>query len=144
MTKEELLRFCQREFQALREMLKELEGLKETPEPTVLHKAAAGALIYTSYSGMERVIEKVLLYDTIVVQEHSPRRHTLLLEKAFQLGILPEGLFQNLRGFLAFREVFARTYVAELTWANLLALAERLQSTVQELQKEVRQYIETV
>lgn len=146
MTKNELIGFCRNEFEALMGVAERLGGLApegkrqfETNET-----AAMAAFLFSAYSGMERILEQVLLFDAISVKEGEENRHAELLRKAFELGILPQELYASISRYLAFREFFGRSYPTGLDPLKLGELAQGCGELVKALEKEVFEYIETI
>jgi hypothetical protein len=143
MTKQEVRDFCEREFEVIRSLADSILLIEDKEKRELFDTAAMGAFLLNAFTGMERVIEKVLVFDALVVRE-TGEKHTEILRKAFELGILPHELYGDLGHFLAFREYFGRAYVTELSGDKLSTLANRLPDTIDRLEKEILEYIETV
>lgn len=145
MDRDELLGYCRGEFEKLKGVAATLSSLcpPEKTDCKVTETAAMGAFLFSFYSGVERVLEKLLLFDALSVGE-THARHPEILKKAFELGIVPPDLHSALSGYLAFREFFSQSYVTELNWQKLCGLARAAEDTVARLEKEVLEYIETI
>jgi len=151
MTKEELLEFSSKEFAGIKEVGRRLSALacpdkKDAPEKKELgvnEAAAMGAFLFAGYSGIERVLEKVLVYDALSVSD-TESKHTEILKKAFELGIMPSDLYTALSRYLAFRDYFSRSYVSDLNPEKLAALARAFEGTAGELEREILDYLESV
>ncbi|MDA8091969.1 MAG: hypothetical protein M0Z52_12070 [Actinomycetota bacterium] len=146
-TREELLAACKTEMEAVKAIasrLAELVAVYKTKESYAMEETAAlGALLFSVYNGLERVMENVLSFDALQIKSHE-ERHAEVLRKTFELGVLPQDLFNSLSKYLAFRRFFESSYVTELSAHKLAELAETLPPTLAGFEKEVCEYIETV
>ncbi|MDA8388155.1 MAG: hypothetical protein M0Z58_05770 [Nitrospiraceae bacterium] len=145
MNKDELLGYCKGEFEKLKGLAATLSSFCPADKTTgrLEETAAMGAFLFSVYTGMERVLEQLLLFDSLNIGG-TQARHPEILKKAAELGIVPPDLHQTLAGYLAFREFFSQSYVTELNWQKLCGLARASEETVARLEKEVFEYIETV
>jgi hypothetical protein len=151
MTKEELVEYCSGEFAGIKGVAAKISahlssrGIeKDSKKELGLEEGAAiGAFLFVAYSGMERVLEKVLTYDSLPIKDGEDK-HTEILKKAFELGILPPDLYKALSRYLSFREFFSRSYLSDLNTERLFTLALNLEDTAGELEKEIFEYIESV
>lgn len=145
MDRDELLGYCRGEFEKLKDLAAALSSLcpPERTDCGLTETAAMAAFLFSLYSGVERVLEQLLLFDSLRVGE-TQTRHPEILKKASELGIVPPDLHSELAGYLAFREVFGQSYVTELNWQKLYGLAREAKQTVDRLEKEVLEYIETI
>ena len=145
MDKDELLGYCRGEFEKLQGLAEALSPLcpPEMTDCGLTETAAIGAFLFSLYSGIERVLEQLLLFDSLRVGE-TQGRHPEILKKASELGIVPPDLHSVLAGYLAFREVFGQSYITELNCQKLCGLAREAKETVDRLEKEVLEYIETI
>ncbi len=143
MTKEELAGYCRADFEIIEKFVGEIRALGSKENPALRDTAALAALIVSSYTGMERVVEKLLLFEALTLKEGADK-HSELLKKGFELGILPHELYNSLTRLLAFKEYFNRAYVTELNMEKLYNLASKMPETAEGLKKEVFEYIETV
>ena len=147
MTREDLLASCKNELETVKTIaskLAELVAAYKGKESYALEETAAiGALLFSIYTGIERVMESVLSFDDLQIKSHE-ERHAEVLKKTFELGVLPQDLFNSLSKYLAFRRFFESSYVTELSAQKLAELAETLPPTLAGFEKEVCEYIETV
>lgn len=145
MTKEELTTYCSNEFGILRGLARNLLSIVKPGKTTydIEETAAISAFLFSAYTGIERVLEKVLVFDALQLKE-GEGKHQDILKKAFELGVIPPDLYSVLSRYLAFRDFFSRSYVTELNSEKLTTLAENLESTIGELEKEISGYIESI
>jgi uncharacterized protein YutE (UPF0331/DUF86 family) len=145
MTKEELMVACKKEFESLEGLARKLSELATSREKKddMVETAALGAFLFSASTAVERVLEMVLVFDSLAVKE-SEKKHVEIIKKAFELGILPVELFNTVSGYMAFRDFFSRSYVSDLNRDKLTPLAEAAPGMVAGLKKEVCDYIETI
>ncbi len=145
MNKDELLGYCRGEFEKLKGLAGTLSSLCPAGKTSyrLEETAAIGAFLFSIYSGIERVLEQLLLFDALNIRE-TEEKHPEILKKASELGIVPPELHSALAGYLAFREFFSGSYVTELNSQKLCGLARGGEETVARLEKEVYEYIETI
>jgi hypothetical protein len=145
MTKDELKEYTDAEFRNIRDVLREITAIikPEKDDYSIRETAVIATFIMNAYTGMEKVIERTLEFDSLSVKD-SPRRHNAILEKALELGIIPPELYNVLMNYLSFRQFFCENYSFELRWEVLKKLAGRLDETVSSLEKEIGEYIQTI
>jgi len=145
MNKEELAEFSSKEFAGIREVGRRLAALAgpDKKELNVEEAAAIGAFLFAGYSGIERVLEKVLIYDALSISR-TEEKHSEILKKAFELGIVPSDLYTALTRYLSFRDFFSRSYLTDLNTEKLATLARNFEDTAGELEKEIFEYLESV
>lgn len=145
MTKEELKSHAEEEFSKIEKTLREIAKLKGKPqgELTEADCASMGAFLFNVYNGLEAVLEKILLFDALRVEE-SHSRHEEILRKALELGILTPELYENMLNFLSFRVFFETRHSFELKWENLRLLAETVSETASAIEKEVKEYYQII
>lgn len=145
MDKDELLGYSKSEFEKLKGLAETLSSL--CPDGKTSYRleetAATGAFLFSIYSGIERVLEQLLLFDALHLKD-TEERHPEILKKASELGIVPPELHSVLAGYLAFREFFSNSYITELNSQKLCGLARACGETVARLEKEVFDYINTI
>lgn len=145
MTREELDSFCSKEFESLRGLARNLSSIIKPDKTTydIQETAAIGAFLFSAYTGIERVLEKVLVFDSLQVKE-GEQKHSDILKKAFELGVIPPDLYSALSRYLAFRDFFSRSYIYELNSQKLATLAQNLEPIIGELEKEISGYIVSI
>ena len=145
MTIEELKKYLDEEFGNIDKVVNELFLLyrSEKPEYTFAEQAAIAAFIVNIYSGIEKILKQMLLFDKLDVHD-SPEWHEKFLRKSSEIGILPPDLFQILSSYLAFRNYFIYTYLFNIKWENITALADTVNDVVGKLRSEINEYMQTI
>ncbi|RJQ17937.1 MAG: hypothetical protein C4560_08045 [Nitrospiraceae bacterium] len=145
MTTEELGKFCDQEFGNIDRVMEELFSLykPEKPEYSLAEQAAVAAFIVNIYSGIEKVLKQMLIYDRLDVHD-SPEWHEKVLKKAGEIGILPPDLLQVLSNYLSFRNYFIYAYVFNIKWENMKALADAVRDVIGKVKSEVNEYIQMI
>jgi len=145
MTIEELKTYQNQEFGNIDRIVNELFSLykPEKSEYTLAEKAAVAAFIVNIYSGIEKILKQMLLFDKLDVHD-SPEWHEKVLKKSSEIGILPPDLFKILSSYLAFRNYYIYTYIFNIKWENITALADTVHDVVGKLKTEINEYIQTI
>ena len=145
MTIEELRNYLDQEFGNIDKVVNELFSLykPEKSEYTLAEKAAVAAFIVNIYSGIEKILKEMLLFDKLDVHD-SPEWHEKVLRKSSEIGILPPDLFKILSSYLAFRNYYIYTYIFNIKWENITALADTVNDVVGKLTTEINEYIQTI
>jgi hypothetical protein len=145
MTIEELKNYQDQEFGNIDRVVNELFSLykPEKSEYTLAEKAAVAAFIVNIYSGIEKLLKEMLLFDKLDVH-NSPEWHEKVLRKSSEIGILPPELFKILSSYLAFRNYYIYTYIFNIKWENITALADTVNDVVGKLKNEITEYIQTI
>ncbi|MBI5098277.1 MAG: hypothetical protein HZB30_03435 [Nitrospirae bacterium] len=145
MTIEELKNYLEQEFGNIDRIVNELFSLykPDKSEYTLAEQAAVAAFIVNIYSGIEKILKQMLLYDKLDVQ-NSPEWHEKVLRKSSEIGILPPDLFKILSSYLEFRNYFIYTYVFNIKWENITALADTVNDVVGKLRSEINEYIQSI
>ncbi len=146
MDKDELKGFCKTEFEKLKGLASTLSSFCDEDKTAYELKetAAMGAFLFSVYQGVERVLEQLLIFDALNPGKAEDGHSEIILQKAVELGIVPPELNNSLAGYLAFREFFSRSYVTDLNAQKICGLARNCGQTVERLEKEVFEYIDTV
>lgn len=145
MSTEELKKQCDEEFGNIDRIMNELFNLyrPDKTEYPLAEQAAVAAFVVNVYSGFERILKHMLLFDKLDVQD-SPEWHEKVLRKSSEIGILPPDLFQLLSNYLAFRNFFIYSYIFHIKWENMKALVDALNDVVAKFKTEVNDYIQTI
>ncbi|RJQ46686.1 MAG: hypothetical protein C4538_06340 [Nitrospiraceae bacterium] len=145
MSIEELKKQCDTEFGNIDKIMEELFTLyrPDKAEYPLGEQAAIAAFLVNIYSGAERILKQMLLFDKLDVQD-SPEWHEKVLRKSSEIGILPPELFQVLSNYLAFRNYFIYNYIFNIKWENMKALVDALHDVVAKFKTEVNDYIQTI
>jgi hypothetical protein len=142
---EELNNYLDQEFGNIDRVVNELFSLykPEKSEYTLAEQAAVAAFIVNIYSGIEKILKQMLLFDKLDVHD-SPEWHEKVLRKSSEIGILPPDLFKILSSYLAFRNYYIYTYIFNIKWENITALADTVNDVVGKLKTEITEYIQTI
>lgn len=145
MTIDELKKICDDEFKNIDIILQHLQGVynKDKPEHTIAEQASIATFIINIYSGVENILKQMLIYDRLDIKD-SPGWHEIVLKKANEIGILPSDLFQIFSRYLAFRNYFIYSYIYNIKWDDLRALADSVSELITKLKSEVDEYIQTI
>lgn len=145
MTTDELKKYIDQEFGNIERIMNELFSLykQEKTEYPLAEQAAVAAFIVSIYSGAERILKQMLLFDKLDVQD-SPEWHEKVLRKSSEIGILPPDLFQVLSNYLAFRNYFIYNYIFSIKWENMKALADAIRDVMSRFRSEVNEYMQTI
>lgn len=145
MTIEELKNYLDQEFKNIDRIVNELFSLykPEKSDYTLAEQAAVAAFIINIYSGFEKILKQMLLYDKLDVHD-SPEWHEKVLKKSSEIGILPPDLFKILSSYLAFRNYYIYTYVFNIKWENVTALADTVHEVIGKLRSEINEYIQSI
>ena len=145
MTIEELKNYLDQEFGNIDRVVNELFSLykPEKSEYTLAEQTAVAAFIVNIYSGIEKILKQMLLFDKLDVHD-SAEWHEKVLRKSSEIGILPPDLFKILSSYLAFRNYYIYTYIFNIKWENITALADTVTDVVGKLKTEITEYIQTI
>ncbi len=145
MTIEELKGLIEQELTNIDRVAGELSALytAEKSDYVLAEQAAIAAFIVNIYSGFERILKHMLLYDKLDVHD-SPEWHEKVLRKSSEIGILPPDLFQILTNYLSFRNYFIYNYVFNINRENMKALADALGGIAERFKSEVNEYLQTI
>lgn len=145
MTKEQLKKYCDGEFENIDRVMKELFSVyqPEKSEYTLTEQAAIAAFVVNTYSGFENILKQMLIFDKLDVTD-SPAWHEKVLKKASELGILPPDLYQIFSKYLAFRNYFIYAYIFNIKWEDLKVLVNAISDVLTKFRTEVNEYIQTI
>lgn len=145
MTIEELKKYINQEVENVDRVMNELFSLYKTEknEYSLAEQAAMAAFVVNIYSGAERILKQMLLFDKLDVQD-SPEWHEKVLRKSSEIGILPPDLFQILSNYLSFRNYFIYNYIFNIKWENMKALVDAINDVISKFKSEVNDYLQTV
>jgi uncharacterized protein YutE (UPF0331/DUF86 family) len=145
MTKEELQKYCDKEFQNVKRLREEIFSLftPEKSEYTISEKAALYAFVTNIYRGLENILKRILIFDQLDVKD-SPEWHEKILKKAAEMGILTPELFQIFSQYLSFRNHFLYTDIFNIKWDDLKVLIGTIPDVVDKFKAEVHEYLQTI
>ncbi len=145
MTKEQLKKYCDGEFENIDRVMKELFSVyrPEKSEYTLAEQAAIAAFIVNTYSGFENILKQMLIFDKLDIAD-SPAWHEKVLKKASELGILQPDLYQIFSKYLAFRNYFIYAYIFNIKWEEFKVLVDAIKDVLTKFRSEVEEYIQTI
>jgi len=145
MTTDELKKYCDEEFANIDLVKKELFSIynAEKTEYRIHEQAAVAVFIANIYSGMEKILKQMLIYDRLDIED-APGWHEKVLKKANEIGILPPDLYQILTRYLTFRNFFVYTYIFNMKWEDLKVMTDAIDDLVTRFRNEVNEYIQTI
>ena len=145
MTIDELKNYCDNELKNIERVTDEIFLVYKTDksEYTVTEQAAIGALMMNVYTGIEKVLKQMLVYDKLDVDD-GPGWHEKVLKKAGEIGILPTELQPVLGRFLSFRNFFLYNYTFDIKWDEMKPLVEGVRDLTGKLRMEIEEYLQTI
>ncbi|MBI5027022.1 MAG: hypothetical protein HZC12_09925 [Nitrospirae bacterium] len=146
MTKEQLKKHCDSEFENIDAVVRELFSVvsPDKSEYTAVELTAIATFIHQAYNGIQNILKRILLFDGLTIKEDTATWNKDLLEKSVQLGIIPPELYQILFNYLTFSHFFINAYSINLKWEKLKVLVDGLKDTLTRLKSEVSEYIYTI
>ncbi len=141
---DELKEYCKGELSNIDRILNELTSVY-TPGKgghSVAEHAAIGSFIMNIYTGIESILKQMLIYDKLDIGD-APDWHEKVLKKSGEIGILPPDLFKMLAKYLAFRNFFIYSYIFNINWEEMDALAGSLKDMTQQFRTEIEEYLQT-
>jgi len=145
MTIDELKKFCDNELKNIERVTEEIFLVYKTDqaEYSITDQAAMGALMMNVYTGIEKVLKQMLLYDKLDVDD-APGWHEKVLRKAGEIGIIPTELQPVLAKFLSFRNFFIYNYTFDIKWEEMKVLVDAVRDLTVKLRSEIEEYLETI
>lgn len=102
--------------------------------------AAIATCLHNSYSGMENLLKRVLLYLQVLLP-HSATSHKDLLDLAVEQRIISQELSEALDEYRAFRHFFVHGYGIALQEAPLQPLAQNLPTIWNRFESELKNFL---
>lgn len=145
MTIDELKKFCNNEMKNIDRVTEEMYSVykPDKAEYSVTEQAAIGAFMMNVYTGIEKILKQMLLYDKLDVTD-SPEWHKKILRKAGEIGIIPTELQPVLARFLSFRNFFIYNYIFDVKWEEMKVLIDDVRDLTVKLRSEIEEYLETI
>jgi hypothetical protein len=145
MTIDELKKFCDNELKNIDRVTEEIFTVckPDKADYSVTEQAAIGAFMMNVYTGIERTLKQMLLFDKLDVSD-SPEWHEKLLRKAGEIGIIPTELQPVLARFLSFRNFFVYNYTFDVKWEELKVLVDAVSDLTGKLRSEIEEYLQTI
>ncbi|MBL7031930.1 MAG: hypothetical protein ISR97_01975 [Nitrospira sp.] len=145
MTIDELKKYCDNELKNIDRVTEEIFSVykPDKAEYSVTEQAAIGALMMNVYTGIEKVLKQMLLFDKLDVTD-SPEWHNKILRKAGEIGIIPPELQPVLAQFLLFRNFFIYNYTFDVKWEEVRVLVDAVKDLNGKLRSEIEEYLQTI
>lgn len=146
-TRIELLRAAiVKELDALDRLPDEARELIEVAAPETMHVRALGSVLHDYYTGVERILKRILeQVDRDVPDGNAWHREVLerttLQVRGTRPPVLDDTLAEDLGELLGFRHVFRNVYGPELRWGRLRELAETLPNVHRRLHHALDDFI---
>lgn len=142
---DELKNFCDSELKNVERITDEIFSFysPDRAEYSLIEQAAIGAFMMNIYTGIEKVLKQMLLYDKLDVHD-SPEWHEKVLRKSGEIGILPPELQPVLARFLSFRNFFIYNYTFNIKWEDMKLLVEAVREMNTKLRSEIEEYLQTI
>jgi len=145
MTIDELKKFCDNELKNIDRVTEEIFSVYKTDkaEYSVTEQAAIGALMMNVYTGIEKTLKQMLVYDKLDVDD-APGWHEKVLKKAGEIGIVPTELQPVLAEYLSFRNFFIYNYTFDIKWEEMKILVDAVRDLTIKLRSEIEEYLQTI
>ena len=145
MTIDELKKICDNELKNIDRVTEEIFSVykPDKADYTVTEEAAIGAFMMNVYTGIERTLKQMLVYDKLDVAD-SPGWHEKVLKKAGEIGIIPTELQPVLARFLSFRNFFIYNYTMDIKWEEMKVLVDAVGDLNRKLRSEIEEYLQTI
>ena len=145
MTIDELKKFCDNELKNIDRVTEEIFIVykPDKADCSVTEQAAIGAFMMNIYTGIERTLKQMLLYDKLDVNDE-PGWHEKLQRKAGEIGIVPPELQPVLAKYLSFRNFFVYNYTFDVQWEEMKVLVDAVRDLTVKLRSEIEEYLETI
>jgi len=145
MTIDELKNLCDNELKNVERVTEEifLVYKADKAEYSLTEQAAMGALMMNVYTGIEKVLKQMLVYDKLDVDD-APGWHEKVLKKAGEIGIVPTELQPVLAEYLLFRNFFIYNYTFDIKWEEMKVLVDAVKDLTIKLRSEIEEYLQTI
>ena len=145
MTIDELKKICDNELKNIDRVTEEIFSVykPDKTDYTVTEEAAIGAFMMNVYTGIERTLKQMLVYDKLDVAD-APGWHEKVLKKAGEIGIIPTELQPVLARFLSFRNFFIYNYTFDIKWEEMTVLVDAVGDLTRKLRSEIEEYLQTI
>jgi hypothetical protein len=145
MTIDELKKICDNELKNIDRVTEEIFSVYDPDKAdyTVTEEAAIGAFMMNVYTGIERTLKQMLVYDKLDVAD-APGWHEKVLKKAGEIGIIPTELQPVLASFLSFRNFFIYNYTFDIKWEEMKVLVDAVGDLNRKLRSEIEEYLQTI
>lgn len=121
--------------------LSNLKGAIARKEKTIIELAAIGTFLHNIYNGIENSLKQILKAKDVEVPK-SDTWHKDLLNLSLSMGIISEGLSDELYEYLTFRHFFVHAYGFMLEETHLEDLADNIPETWAQFLSEAENFFE--
>lgn len=121
--------------------LSNLKGAIARKEKTIIELAAIGTFLHNIYNGIENILKQILKAKDVEVPK-SDTWHKDLLNLSVSMGIISEGLSDELYEYLTFRHFFVHAYGFMLEETHLEDLADNIPETWAQFLSEAENFFE--
>jgi uncharacterized protein YutE (UPF0331/DUF86 family) len=145
MTIDELKKYCDNELKNVDKVTEDIFSVykQDKSDYSVTEKAAIAALIMNVYTGIEKVLKQMLIFDKLDIAD-SPDWHEKVLRKAGEIGILPTELQPVLAKYLSFRNFFIYNYTFDIKWEDMKVLVDAVRDMTGKVRSEIEEYLQTI
>jgi hypothetical protein len=142
MTKDQLSKYCDAEFENIETVNAELWSVVESgkTEYSIAELAAIATFLHNIYSGVENILKRVLRANLVKVED-SPTWHKDMLKTSSDIEIISNDLYVDLSDYLSFRHFFVHAYSFTLKWEELKPLIDRLEGVLNKFKSSIYKYI---
>jgi hypothetical protein len=151
-TKEELRKEIEIEFEQITEILRELASLSNDlafKEPTVREKTAAAAFLAQFYSGIENVLKRISHFNRVSMPSgetwHVELFKRFCMHANESLPVLfDEGLALEMAPYRKFRHVFHHSYGMNIDWIMVKDGVENIDEIFRKFRNNVTRYFNSL
>jgi hypothetical protein len=142
MTKDQLSKYCDAEFENIETVNAELCSVVESgkSEYSIAELAAIATFLHNIYNGVENILKRVLRANQVKVED-SPTWHKDMLKTSSDIEIISNDLYVDLSDYLSFRHFFVHAYSFTLKWEELKPLVDRLEGVLNKFKSSIYKYI---
>jgi len=142
MTKDQLCKYCDAEFENIETVNAELCSVVESgkSEYSIAELAAIATFLHNIYNGVENILKRVLRANQVKVED-SPTWHKDMLKTSSDIEIISNDLYVDLSDYLSFRHFFVHAYSFTLKWEELKPLVDRLEGVLNKFKSSIYKYI---
>ena len=112
----------------------------EREEKTVIELAAIGTFLHNIYNGIENILKQIVVAKNVEVPR-SDTWHKDLLNLSISMGIISEGLSDELYRYLTFRHFFVHAYGFMLEETHLEDLVDDIPEIWSRFLSEIENYL---
>ena len=120
--------------------LNNLKYTVEREEKTVIELAAIGTFLHNIYNGIENILKQIIVTKDVEVPR-SDTWHKDLLNLSISMGIISEGLSDELYRYLTFRHFFVHAYGFMLEETHLEDLVDDIPEIWSRFLSETENYL---